>query len=127
MGQMTPVTHDSADWRDLNRKVDELSKGQAQMQTQIESLERQQDAQHRENKEEIASMKTILLGDGDTPGLKTLMYAINSNLNLLKWLIGILIGALTIYYASREVRGKVAEVQTGHVQQQHDAGLPFTR
>lgn len=113
-----PITHESPDWRQLNRKVDELSHGQAEMQSKIQSLERQQAEQHRENKEEIASMKTILLGDADTPGLKTLMYAINSNLNLLKWLIGILIGALTLYYASREVRGKVAEENMRSVYEQ---------
>lgn len=68
-----------------------LAEEVAVIRTRLDSMEEKQNAQDR-----------LLLGDENSPGLKTLMYSMNSNLRLIKWLIGMLIAGLTLYFGIRE-------------------------
>lgn len=91
---MTPILHDSDEWRELMRDVTQLKVGQTAMQHQM-----------NEQADKVEHLSRILIGDENNPGLKTLMYSMNSNLRLIKWLIAALIAGLTAYYASRDVHG----------------------
>ncbi len=103
---MTTVNISSDDWRDLKNEIAELTKDNTATKLEVSRL-----------KTDLQDMSLILVGDEKTPGLKTVMYSINSNLRLIKWLIITLLAGLTVYYGAREVRGKdiAEEKQVSHI------------
>ena len=79
---MSPITHDSYEWRELQKKLDAIVKVQAELDKKLASLETQQDLQHGENKSEIEyankafeELDLLINGNGteDAPGLKSQM------------------------------------------------------
>ena len=88
---MSTTSINVEEWKQLADDVAVISTNQAVMQAEITTMKRQHDEHHK-----------LLVGDETSPGLKTLMYSMNSNLRLIKWLIGVLIAGLTLYFGIRE-------------------------
>jgi hypothetical protein len=108
-------TTDIGEWRELVDSVSGLERDYAVMQAQITTMKYEQDDQKR-----------LLVGDENSPGLKTLMYSMDSNLRLIKWLIGVLIAGLTLYFGIREAEHHSMAQQIND-QQVSDAAIPHVR
>lgn len=83
---MTPVTHDSPDWQRLIERVGALEREQGAMNADLSHLVQQQKENHKDNQESIAKLELFIVGDEETPGLKTLMYTLNNNMSFIKWI-----------------------------------------
>jgi hypothetical protein len=58
-----PVVHDSEEWREVQKSLKGLQRGQIEIEGRLDRYDDRQTAQHRANKEEISQMKLALYGE----------------------------------------------------------------
>ena len=80
MKRVSPIIHDSDEWRGLQDKLTALIAGQAILHAEMEGLKGQQSYQHQDNQQkidtinmEVNKLDLIINGHEDSPGLKTQM------------------------------------------------------
>ena len=95
-----PVLHDSEEWRELIRKVDQLSSDfghNQQVQTE----------RHESNVERISAVEEAINGNGK-PGLKADVRDILTGIRLIKWLIMLAIALLGLWFTHLEITRKIS-------------------
>jgi len=133
---MTPVLHDSQEWRDVQKQLRDIAVELARLNGKLGTLGTTQQGQHNSNlgqideiKKRIADLELILDGDGtdDRPGLRiqiATMVAVTesaekhakSTASWVKWgiglaltLFGLFCGAIGLYLQYFEAHHKVSD------------------
>jgi hypothetical protein len=111
-----PVMHESEDWRGLLGKVDLLTQ-------RLEHHEAVQAERHQDNSERIDKLEEAINGNGK-PGLKADLGSIMTGIRILKWMVGLGIAIISLWFTHLEISRKISvNVPVSAVQsQQQDAG-----
>lgn len=122
---MTPITHDSWEWRDLQKTLGEQLQKLAALEAELTALRNQQEMQHGMNQDDIAAsnerIEQVLLlinGDGsdDNPGLKIQMNTMISYGKasafwgkVIAWVLGFSVAVGAFYVAWFESHHKITQ------------------